>query len=147
AITQMVQSSTDYVENMNLAAVSLGDMADDAKDYSEKISEALGIDQGEMLKNMGLFNNLASSFGTTKKQAYDLSKGMTQLAYDFASFHNLSIEDSFLKFQSALAGELEPIRRVGVDISNARLQQELYDLGLRQNISTLGRADKAILRR
>lgn len=145
AITQMVQSSTDYVENMNLAAVSLGDMADDAKDYSEKISEALGIDQGEMLKNMGLFNNLATSFGTTKKQAYDLSKGMTQLAYDFASFHNLSIEDSFLKFQSALAGELEPIRRVGVDISNARLQQELYDLGLRQNISTLGRADKAIL--
>lgn len=145
ALVKMISVSTEYVEAMNLAAVSLGDLANEAREYSSTISEALGIDQGEMLKNMGLFQNLATSFGMANDQAYILSKGMTQLAYDFASFHDLDIEESFLKFQSALAGELEPIRRVGVDISNARLQQELYDLGLRQNISTLGRADKAIL--
>lgn len=145
AISKAVSSSIEYIEAMNLASVSLGELAGEAREYTAAISSALGVDQGEMLKNMGLFQNLATSFGMANDQAYILSKGMTQLAYDFASFHNLDIEESFLKFQSALAGELEPIRRVGVDISNARLQQELYDLGLRQNISTLGRADKAML--
>ena len=144
-LSRTISKSTAYIEAMNLATVSLGELADEAKAFSQNISDSLGIDQGEMLKNMGLFQNLATSFGVANDQAYILSKGMTQLAYDFASFHDLDIEESFLKFQSALAGELEPIRRVGVDISNARLQQELYDLGLKQNISTLSRADKAIL--
>ena len=145
AMKQMIGSTNDYIEAMNLARVSLGDYADEAARFGEAVSGALGIDQGTLLENMGLFQNLSTSFGVSADNAYILSKNMAQLAYDFASFHNLDLEESFLKFQSALAGELEPIRRVGVDISNARLQQELYDLGLRQSISTLGRADKAVL--
>lgn len=145
AMKQMIGSTNDYIEAMNLARVSLGDYADEAVRFGETVSGALGIDQGTLLENMGLFQNLSTSFGVSADNAYILSKNMAQLAYDFASFHNLDLEESFLKFQSALAGELEPIRRVGVDISNARLQQELYDLGLKQSISTLGRADKAVL--
>ena len=145
AIAHVAKQSTDYIESLNLFTVSMGKYAEQGEMFAERISTALGIDQGEALKNMGLFNNLATSFGVSSDQAYILSKNLTQLAYDFASFHNLDIEDSFLKFQSALAGELEPIRRVGVDISNARLQQELYELGIRRNITTLNRADKALL--
>ena len=145
AIAYVTKQSTDYIEALNLFTVSMGKYAEQGERFAERISTALGIDQGEALKNMGLFNNLATSFGVSSDQAYILSKNLTQLAYDFASFHNLDIEDSFLKFQSALAGELEPIRRVGVDISNARLQQELYELGIRRNITTLNRADKAML--
>lgn len=145
AMKQMVASTNNYIEAMNLAKVSLGGFFEDANAFSENVSSALGIDKGTLLENMGLFQNLATSFGVSADNAYVLSKNLSQLAYDFASFYDLSIEESFLKFQSALAGELEPIRRSGVDISNARLQQELYDLGLQQNISTLNRADKAIL--
>lgn len=145
AFAYVTKQSTDFIESVNLSTISLGEYAEQGKKFTETISTALGIDQGEALKNMGLFNNLATSFGVSSDQAYILSKNLTQLAYDFASFHNIDIEESFLKFQSALAGELEPIRRVGVDISNARLQQELYELGIRQNISTLARGDKALL--
>lgn len=50
------------------------------------------------------------------------------------------------RIQAAISGELEPIRRLGVDISNARLQQELLNLGYSQSVSTLSQADKAVLR-
>lgn len=59
---------------------------------------------------------------------------------------NIPVAESFTKIQAAISGELEPIRRLGVDISNARLQQELYALGITTSISKLSQADKAILR-
>ena len=56
-------------------------------------------------------------------KAYVLSKNLTQLGYDLASLKNIPVAESFTKIQAAISGELEPIRRLGVDISNARLQQ------------------------
>ena len=47
---------------------------------------------------------------------------------------------------SAISGEIEPIRRLGVDLSQARLQQELLALGFNKQVSSLSQADKAVLR-
>lgn len=110
------------------------------------MENVLGIDSGEAMRNMAVFQNLTTSFGMASDKAYILSQNLTQLGYDMASFFNLSTEDSFQKLQAAISGELEPIRRLGVDISNARLQQELYNLGINKSINSLSQADKAQLR-
>ena len=51
-----------------------------------------------------------------------------------------------LKLQSGVAGELEPLRRIGFDLSQARLQQEAYTLGITKKISAMTQAEKAELR-
>lgn len=137
---------SEYVEDINLFSVAMGDFADKGAELADRMQGLLGTDSGQAMKNMALFQNLTTSFGVAGDRAYILSSNLTQLGYDLASFHNLSIEESFQKLQAAISGELEPIRRLGVDISNARLQQELYNLGINKNINSLSQADKAQLR-
>lgn len=135
-----------YVENVNLFSVSMGKYIDQAYNFSMALQGILGVDASEAMRNMGIIQNLVTSFGVASDQAYVLSKNITQLGYDFASFFNISTSDAFTKLQAAISGELEPIRRLGVDISEARLQQELFALGIDDSVKNLSQADKAILR-
>lgn len=135
-----------YVENVNLFSVSLGEFTGIAAGFTQSMQDVLGVDASEAMRNMGVIQNLTTSFGVASDQAYILSKNLTQLGYDFASFYNISTEDAFTKLQAAISGELEPIRRLGVDISEARLQQELYAQGVNMSVSSLSQADKALLR-
>ena len=136
----------DYVESLNLFNVSMGEFAEKAGTFVEEMEEKLGANAAEVSKNIGTFMSLAKSFGVAGDQAYLMSKNMTQLAYDYASFFNISVEDAFQKLRSGFVGEIEPMRAIGKDLSAARLQQELYNMGLNVQFESLTQADKATLR-
>ena len=135
-----------YYEATNLFGVSMKGLTGEASTFINKMETLLGIDPTEAMNNMATIQSLTTSFGLTSDKAYVLSKNLTQLGYDLASLKNIPVAESFTKIQAAISGELEPIRRLGVDISNARLQQELLNLGYSQSVSTLSQADKAVLR-
>lgn len=135
-----------YYEAANLFGVSMKELTGEASTFINKMETLLGIDPTEAMNNMATIQGLTTSFGLTSDKAYVLSKNLTQLGYDLASLKNIPVAESFTKIQAAISGELEPIRRLGVDISNARLQQELLNLGYSQSVSTLSQADKAVLR-
>lgn len=135
-----------YYEAANLFGVSMKGLTGEANTFINKMETLLGIDPTEAMNNMATIQSLTTSFGVASDKAYVLSKNLTQLGYDLASLKNIPVAESFTKIQAAISGELEPIRRLGVDISNARLQQELLNLGYSQSVSTLSQADKAVLR-
>lgn len=135
-----------YYEAANLFGVSMKGLTGEASTFINKMETLLGIDPTEAMNNMATIQGLTTSFGIASDKAYVLSKNLTQLGYDLASLKNIPVAESFTKIQAAISGELEPIRRLGVDISNARLQQELLNLGYSQSVSTLSQADKAVLR-
>lgn len=135
-----------YYEAANLFGVSMKGLTGEASTFINKMETLLGIDPTEAMNNMATIQGLTTSFGMASDKAYMLSKNLTQLGYDLASLKNIPVAESFTKIQAAISGELEPIRRLGVDISNARLQQELLNLGYSQSVSTLSQADKAVLR-
>ena len=145
-IAGFIKKSNDYVENMNLFTASMGQYASEAQKYAEQVGEIMGIDPGEWMRNQGVFMTLATGFGVVGDRANIMSKNLTQLGYDISSFFNISTEDAMLKLQSGLAGELEPLRRIGYDLSQARLQQEAYTLGITKKISKMTQAEKAELR-
>ena len=135
-----------YYEAANLFGVSMKGLTGEASTFINKMETLLDIDPTEAMNNMATIQGLTTSFGLASDKAYVLSKNLTQLGYDLASLKNIPVAESFTKIQAAISGELEPIRRLGVDISNARLQQELLNLGYSQSVSTLSQADKAVLR-
>lgn len=135
-----------YYEAANLFGVSMKGLTGEASTFINKMETLLGIDPTEAMNNMATIQSMTTSFGIASDKAYVLSKNLTQLGYDLASLKNIPVAESFTKIQAAISGELEPIRRLGVDISNARLQQELLNLGYSQSVSTLSQADKAVLR-
>lgn len=135
-----------YYEAANLFGVSMKGLTGEASTFINKMETLLGIDPTEAMNNMATIQGLTTSFGMASDKAYVLSKNLTQLGYDLASLKNIPVAESFTKIQAAISGELEPIRRLGVDLSQARLQQELLNLGYSQSVSTLSQADKAVLR-
>ena len=141
-----VNKSMEYTESLNLFTVAMGDYADEAKKYAENVSEVMGIDPAEWLKAQGTFNILATGFGVTADKAAVMSKNLTQLGYDLSSFYNINVQNAMLKLQSGMAGELEPLRRLGYDLSVARLQQEAYALGIDKSITAMNQAEKSMLR-
>lgn len=141
-----IKKSADYVENVNLFTVAMGEYAGQARDYAETVGEVMGIDPGEWMRQQGTFMTLATGFGVTGERANEMSKNLTQLGYDLGSFFNLPYEEAMQKLESGLAGELEPLRRIGFDLSVARLQQEAYTLGINKKVSAMTQAEKAELR-
>ncbi len=145
-IAQAVTESNKYQEDLNLFTVALGQYAAEAQNYAEKVSDVMGIDPAQWLRNQGIFNTLLTGFGDTAERAQLMSQNLTQLGYDISSFFNISIEDAMQKLQSGISGELEPLRRLGYDLSQARLEQTALNLGIKESVANMTQAEKAELR-
>jgi hypothetical protein len=145
-IAQAVTESNKYQEDLNLFTVALGQYAAEAQNYAEKVSDVMGIDPAQWLRNQGVFNTLLTGFGDTAERAQLMSKNLTQLGYDLSSYANIPIEDAMQKLQSGIAGELEPLRRLGYDLSQARLEQTALNLGIKESVANMTQAEKAELR-
>lgn len=145
-IAQAVMESNKYQEDLNLFTVALGQYADEAKEYAEYVSDIMGIDPAQWLRNQGIFNTLLTGFGDTAERAQLMSQNLTQLGYDLSSYANIPIEEAMLKLQSGISGELEPLRRLGYDLSQAKLQQIALNLGIKESVANMTQAEKAELR-
>ena len=145
-ISDWVKESNDYVENLNLFTVAMGDAADEAYEYAYAVNDALGIDPSEWMRNQGIFKQISSGFGVVEEKANLMSKNLTQLGYDISSFYNISIEEAMQKLESGISGEIEPLRRLGYAIDEASLKQVALNHGITQSITTMTQAQKSQLR-
>lgn len=145
-LSKAITESNDYQEDLNLFTASMGQYAKEAQEYAENVGEVMGIDPAKWMRNQGVFNTLLTGFGSVSDRAYLMSKNLTQLGYDISSFFNISVEDAMQKLQSGISGELEPLRRLGYDLSQAKLEQTALTLGIEKSVSAMTQAEKAELR-
>ena len=145
-ISSWITSASDYTETMNLFKVSMGQYAEEAYNDAQEIGNAMGIDPAEWMKAQGIFMTLGKGFGVAGDRANVMSQQLTQLGYDLSSFFNISVEDAMTKLQSGISGELEPLRRLGFDLSQAKLEAVALSLGIDKAVSSMTQAEKAELR-
>ena len=74
-----VQSANNYIENINLFTVSMGEFADASYEYAQRAQELMGIDAGQFMRNQGFFMSIASGFGMAADQSALLSQNLAQL--------------------------------------------------------------------
>lgn len=141
-----VAKFNDFYEATDLFHNAMGNLSGEVDTLISKMQGLLGVDPTKAMTYMATIQSLGTSFGLTSDKAYILSKNLTQLAYDEGSYWNKDVAETFTAMSSAISGEIEPIRRLGVDLSQARLQQELLALGFNKQVSSLSQADKAVLR-
>lgn len=141
-----VAKFNDFYEATDLFHNAMGNLSGEADTLISKMQGFLGVDPTKAMTYMATIQSLGTSFGLASDKAYILSKNLTQLAYDEGSYWNKDVAETFTAMSSAISGEIEPIRRLGIDLSQARLQQELLALGFNKQVSSLSQADKAVLR-
>ena len=93
-----------------------------------------------------MFQTISEGFGIASDRAAIMSKNLTQLGYDLSSFFNISFTDSMQKLTSGISGELEPLRRLGYDLSQAKLKAVALSLGITKTFNSMTQAEKAQLR-
>jgi hypothetical protein len=103
----------------------------EAQNLDDAFSEATFLDTA------GTFGALLQSMGLTEQAAADLSIEWLKLSQDMASFHNTKPEEALGAIQSALAGEFEPLKRYGVLLNQARLEQKALELGIYDGVGAL----------
>ena len=145
-IAGWIKLSSDYTETMNLFTVSMGQYAEEAYNYAQIVSDAMGIDPAEWLKAQGTMMTLVKGFGVIGDRANVMSQQLTQLGYDLSSYFNIKVADAMTKLESGIAGELEPLRRLGYDLSQAKLEAVALGLGIDKAVSSMTQAEKAELR-
>lgn len=145
-IKDAIESANEYIESLNLFNVSMGRFTEEGQKYAELVGDSYGIDPAEFMKMQAVVMDMSKSFGVTSDTAYTMSKALTQLTYDISSLYNLKIDEAASKVQSALAGEIEPIRRLGKDLSVANLKLLATELSINSNVDAMNQAEKAMLR-
>lgn len=146
AFSNAIIRSSDYQETLAMFQASMGEYAEEAYNYAQKVKEVMGINPAEWMKNQGVFQSIIAGFGVAGDKAAFMSKNLTQLGYDLSALYNVSFETAMQKVQSGIAGELEPLRRWGYDLSVARLEQERLNLGIDKSVSAMTQAEKSQLR-
>lgn len=141
------KKSNEYIEALNLAEITLGKNAEAAKAYAEQVERLAGINQVEWLTNVGTLNQMFTGFGVGADSAAKMSQQLTQLAYDIQSAYNAAdISDVMRRIQSGITGEVEGMRRYGVELSNAAMQEHMLANGINAKVSSLSMAEKSMVR-
>jgi hypothetical protein len=136
----------EAVESENLFEVSMEGMADSARKWSVKLRNELGLNEYEVRKNVATFNVMFDSMGIGTDSAYDMATGLTQLAYDMSSFYNLEPHIAFEKLQAGITGEIEPLKRLGILVSENTVKQWAYNNALAKPGEELTEQEKVLAR-
>lgn len=135
----------DYIETVNLFRTSMGDLADKAMEFVNRGQFELGLNPKEMMDALSSFQNLSEGFGIASDRAYIMSKNLTQLSGDLSSFANISFDQAQKKLMAGFSGQVMPLRKYGIALDQASLQETAYSLGLDQRVKTMTRAQKSEL--
>ena len=123
-------AASDLTEALNKNQVVFGQHARQVQRWAATSSTAFGQARVDALGTVGTFGNLFTSMGLTQGRAAGLSMDIVQLGSDLASFNNTSPTDALDALRSGLVGEIEPLRRYGVNLSAAAVARKAFAMGL-----------------
>jgi len=135
--------AVNFNEQVNKNKVVFGQFADAVFDFVRNAPSDLGATKAAVLEATGTFGNLFRAIGIDEGQSTMLSVSLTKIATDISSFNNVDIGDVFTNLRAGLVGEAEPLRKFGIDVSDARLRHEAFLLGISDGKSVLTAGQKA----
>lgn len=141
----LVNQTSQYIQKMNQFKSIMGDSAKEAQNFVDKAERILGLDPEQMMGSLSSFQTLTRGFGIASDEAYKMSKNLTQLAADMSSFTGESMDLALQRIKSGISGEIEPMRKWGIALDQATLQETAYALGINKRVAEMTRAQKTEL--
>lgn len=138
----IVNAASDVTELQNLVSVSFGDMARETRQWAAETAEAVGRSRFALLENAAALQAQISPMLKNRELAAEYSTQLGQLAVDLGSFFNIADTQALTRLQSGIAGEAEAVRRLGIDLSAAAIERELFNQGVRGGIKAATEANK-----
>ncbi len=146
AIKSSIQSGINAIESDSMFDTVLGKNADAIRSWSDEVSNALGLNAYAIRNNAGVIYNMTSSMGVAEDSALKMSKGISLLSEDMASFYNLDSTEAFNKLRAGITGETEPLKALGILVDENTVKQVAYSEGIAENGAELTQQQKVLAR-
>lgn len=164
---QAMDISSDLTEVQNVVDVTFGDMKQKVEDLAsvsitdfgmselttkqissrfQAMGTAMGIPVSKFAQVSDVLKKNNAIYGESVDSMADMSIELTKLAADMASFYNVEQADVAKNLQSVFTGETEPLRKYGLDLTNATLQEWALTQGIDANVQAMSQAEKTLLR-
>ena len=128
--SESITAASDLAESGSKVNVVFGDGAAAIQKWAETSSTSVLLSKQAALEAAGTYGNLFTAMGISQVRASELSRQAVQMAADLASFNNRDVGDVLEKIRSGLVGETEPLRDLGINLNQARIQQEALNAHL-----------------
>ena len=142
----MFTLGSDVTEVENVVDVAFGGMAQSAYDFASTAQEQFGLSELMALRYSGTMMSVLNASGVAQRDAAEMSTTLTGLAGDLASFYNISQDNAWEKIMSGMAGEIEPLRRLGINMSVANLEAYALSQGITKSWQSMTQAEQVMLR-
>ena len=143
---QAFELGSAITEVENVVDVAFGSMADKAYEFASTATEQYGLSELAAKQYAGTMMAMLNSTGVAQDAAAEMSTTLAGLAGDLASFYNISTDEAFMKLRSAIAGETEPMRQLGVNMTVASLEAYALSQGITKSWQSMTQAEQAMLR-
>ena len=143
---QAFELGSSITEVENVVNVAFGNMADKAYEFASTAKEQFGLSELAAKQYAGTMMAMLNSTGVAQDAAAEMSTTLAGLAGDLASFYNISTDEAFMKLRSAIAGETEPMRQLGVNMTVATLESYALSQGITKSWQSMTQAEQAMLR-
>jgi len=138
--------ASDLQEVQNVVDVTFGSMAGQVNSFATTAIDQFGLSELSAKRFSSTIGAMLKSSGLTGQGMTDMSLGVTKLAADLSSFYNLDQADAFYKIQAGLSGEIEPLRRLGVNMTQVNLEAYAMSKGITKSFQKMTQQEQTLLR-
>lgn len=141
-----IELASNLNEVQNVVDVTFGSMANQINAFSKGAITQFGISELSAKKFSSTMGAMLKSSGISGQQLVTMSKGIAGLSADMASFYNLDSQTAFDKIRAGIAGETEPLRQLGINMSVANMEAYALSQGITTKYQAMDQAAQSLLR-
>lgn len=156
----VAKANINMIETNNLFEVAMGKVVDQygnldvkasryytkAMDFQNEMNDKLATNKSELMQYQSMYYSMFKGQNIDKDASYTMSESLTKAGYDIASLYNLSVEEAMNKIKSGIAGQVESLRTIGIDVSESSLSKVLNEVGIERSVQQLSYAEKEVAR-
>ena len=141
-----INLASDLDEVQNVVDVTFGDGAKQINEWADNAGKAFGMAKLDAKKFTGTLGAMLKSSGVAQDSLVEMSENLVGLSGDFASFYNLDHETAFYKIRSAMSGETEAIKELGINMSVSNLEHYALSKGINTAWNEMTQAEQTMIR-
>lgn len=142
----LIDLASDVTENLNVVSTVFGDSTDIILDWARQTSSAVGRSEFDLRRFVGTAQAMLAPMLGSADAASRMSTRVVELAIDMGSFFNIADEEAFRKLQAGISGEIEPLKRLGIVMTQDALNAFALAQGFDQTVNNMTEAQKTTLR-
>ena len=145
-IKDAIDISSSLTEVENVVRTTFGNYEKLIQAFSKTSIQDFGMSELTAKQVASRFQAMGTAMGFSQGKMADMSLQLTKLTADMASFYDMEQSDVARNLQAVFTGETEPLRKYGLDLTQATLKEWAMKQGLDADISSMTQAEKTMLR-